>query len=93
MFILGEELLFQIGGLNGEKVLGEIYLKYLGEDKRGIKMGGNIPNFWNKTGEGISGPKLHQSDYIYQIVDLDLNKSRVWLREAGFDSHRFGVAD
>jgi hypothetical protein len=83
MLTLGEEVLFQIGDISGDKGLGEVYLKYLGDYKKGIRMSGHIPNYWVKTNEYIKGPKLYQNNYVYQIVDLDLNKNKVWLKEVG----------
>jgi hypothetical protein len=84
MLTLGEEFLFQIGGLSGE-TLGEVYLKFWGNDKKGIRMSGNIPKYWAKINEYVRGPELFQNNYIYQIVDLDFNKNKVWLKEVGIN--------
>jgi hypothetical protein len=82
MLILGEEVLFHIDNLENEA---EIYLKYLGRDQKGIKMSGRIPNLWLKNGVSIRNLALHQGNYIYRIIDFDLNKNRFWLKQVGFD--------
>ncbi len=80
MEILGEEKLFQIFDNKNKKLIGEIYLKYLGDEKKGTKMIGRIPDFWKKTAGGISGPYLCQENQVYQIMDFDISKSKIWLK-------------
>ncbi len=79
MEILGEEDLFQIFDNISRKFIGEIFLKYLGDEKKGMKMVGRIPDFWIKTAGGIRGPYLCKETQIYQVMDFDISKSKVWL--------------
>ena len=85
MLALGEEDLFQILDTKNREIIGEIFLKYLGDEKRGIKMIGKIPDFWIKTKQGIRGPYLCQKSLTYQIMDFDLQRSKIWLQEIGKD--------
>jgi hypothetical protein len=85
MLILGEEALFQICDLESNQILCEIYLKYLGNEKKGIKMTGRLPAFWIKNDDNVTGPNLCQGSFVYRITDLDLNKGKVWLKEVGID--------
>jgi hypothetical protein len=80
MFILGEEWLFQVYDIASKEILGEIYLKYLGDEKKGMKMIGKISDFW-KTKSNISGLYLLQGGLRYKIMDFDLLKSKIWLKE------------
>jgi len=86
MLALGEEDLFQILDIKNKKIIGEIFLKYLGNGKKGVKMIGIIPDIWMKTADGITGPYLCQKSLIYKINDFDLQKSKIWLKEIGLDS-------
>jgi hypothetical protein len=80
MQMLGEEDLYQIFDSKSKKIIGELYLKYLGDEKKGIKMIGRIPDFWIKTPGGISGPYLCKENQFYQISDIDILKSKIWLQ-------------
>ncbi len=80
MEILGEEGLFQIFDNDRRKFIGEIFLKYLGDEKKGMKRVGRIPDLWIKTAGGIQGPYLWKETQVYRVMDFDISKSKIWLQ-------------
>lgn len=72
------EFLFRIDSIPFKSDKG-VYLTYLGRDKSGMKMTGCIPLLWQFEGRDLIGPRLYDSDYTYQVVNVDYTKNYIWL--------------
>ncbi len=81
MFIVGEEIFLQIGDLISNEIRNEVFLKYMGIDKTGLKMKGRFPVYWEKTEKGLSGPELFNNEFVFKAVAVDYNSNLIWLRE------------
>ena len=86
--LLGEEIYLKIGDPETNKMLGEIFLKYMVTDKSGFKMKGRFPSFWRMEERELIGPALFNNGYIFKAVDIDYRRNLIWLREITSPSNR-----
>jgi hypothetical protein len=77
--IFGEERLFKTNAQL--KYKGELFLRFMGKDPRGLKMHGVFPNLWKVKNNNCIGPQLVAEDGIYHIVEVDYNKGYLWLNQ------------
>ena len=75
--VFGEERLFKTNALLKYKC--EFFLRFMGKDPSGLKMRGTFPKLWKVTADQILGPQLVDEDSVYDIVNVDYNKSNLWL--------------
>jgi hypothetical protein len=80
MLIIGAEICFQVGR-PAKDIVTELYLKYMGMEKTGLRMTGYLPHLWERNDQGITGPQLFNKRFIFQVVDFDYSKNTLWLRE------------
>jgi hypothetical protein len=81
VLIIGEEILLKVGSLKTNDIRSEVFLKYMGTDKTGVKLKGSFPSFWRKGDNEVIGPELFNKEYIFKVVDIDYKRNLIWLRE------------
>jgi hypothetical protein len=81
VLILGEEIFLQIGDPKSNNIKSEVFLKYMGTDKTGLKMKGSFPSLWRKGDQELIGPELFNKEHIFKAVDIDYQRNLIWLRK------------
>lgn len=79
--ILGEEMLLKIGNIGSTDIVGEVFLKYMGTDRAGLKMKGRYPYLWREESDKITGPELFNNGQTFKVVGMDYKRNLLWIQE------------
>jgi hypothetical protein len=78
--VFGEEIHFLINEPSSAQNFSELFLKYMGIDKIGIKMKGTFLKLWFKQQSKVIGPLLYDEEHIYRVVAFDYDYGKLWLK-------------
>lgn len=83
--VYGEERLYLYEYPDNPPGFMEVFLRYMGKEKNGIKMKGNLPRIWTVTADEVLGPLLFDDDTVYEVSAVDYDNNFIWLNRVFYD--------